>query len=74
MLFILFLALFNEETLGTTFTFAIRSPELIRSPASTNISAIIPEIFGLINTSSFGTILPVAIVFLMMVSVVGFCV
>ena len=65
------LALFNDPSLGTTLTLAKRSPSLTLSPSSTNSSWIIPEIWGLISTSSSGITLPVTTVFSSTVSIKG---
>ena len=53
---------------------AIMSPSSTESPASTNSFSTMPETWGLISTSLRGTTEPVAIVFLMIVVVIGLCV
>ena len=45
---------------GTTFTVAITSPLLTDCPASLRTLEMMPEIWGLISTSSRGSTLPVA--------------
>ena len=53
---------FNCPSSGITFTLASTSPCFTLCPASLYTSAMIPEICGLIRTSSLGSTLPVATV------------
>ena len=56
---------------GITFTVAMTSPWRTVSPASLYTSEMMPEIWGLISTSSRGCTLPVATTYCLSVSVLG---
>ena len=53
---------FSVPSSGITFTLAITSPCLMLCPASLYTSEMMPEICGLMSTSSLGSTLPVATV------------
>ena len=58
-----FSALLSEPMSGITFTLALTSSFLTFSPATLYISETMPDICGLMFTSSRGSILPVTMVF-----------